>query len=134
MGIAARALAELIGRPFQLPAALVARWPDLAHARWRAGGLPPRVGGWMLGTRSVAGITLWRTIFLAPDTTLDPALLLHELRHVQQFHGSPAFPLLYLWESVTRGYHRNRFEADARQYAEARLRGVEPPAFTLSDA
>jgi hypothetical protein len=77
--------------------------------------------------RSVAGVTLWHTVWLAPGTPLDPSLLLHELRHVEQFQGSPAFPLLYLWESLTQGYQRNRFEADARLYAELRLRGAAPP-------
>ena len=54
----------------------------------------------------------------------DPELLLHELRHVHQFEASPAFPVLYLWESLFRGYHRNRFEADARAYASSRVRGA----------
>lgn len=121
MGLAARALATLIGRPLELPAMLRERFPELAGASWRVGGLPPRVGGWLLGTRSVAGVTLWSTIWLAPHTVLSPELLLHELRHVQQFHGSPAFPFLYVWESLTRGYSANRFEADAREYAERRL-------------
>lgn len=122
MGIAARALAGLIGRPIRLPGELCARYPELSEARWRVGGLPPRLGGWLLGRHSVAGVALWNTIWLAPDTALDAALLLHELRHVQQFHDSPAFPLLYVWDSLTRGYSANRFEADAREYAERRLR------------
>jgi hypothetical protein len=49
-------------------------------------------------------------------------LLLHEIRHVAQFEASAAFPLLYLWESLRRGYVRNRFEVDARAYAAARVR------------
>lgn len=85
------------------------------------GGLPPRVGGWGLGQRSVAGITLWRTVWLAPDARLHPGLLLHELRHVQQFEASRLFPLLYLLDAITRGYRRNRYELDAEAYAHARL-------------
>lgn len=127
MGIAERALTSLIGRPISLPHTLLSRYPELSGARWREGGLPPRVGGWFLSVKSVAGLTLWRTIWLAPGTHLDPLLLLHELRHVQQFQGNPAFPLLYIWESVTRGYGRNRFEADARQFAAQRLRNPAPP-------
>ena len=114
-------LRALIGRPLPLPEALVERFPELAAARWRRGGLPVRVAGLFLGRASVAGITLWRTIFLAPHARLDAELLLHELRHVHQFQASPAFPLLYLWESLLRGYHRNRFEADARAYAARRV-------------
>jgi hypothetical protein len=47
---------------------------------------------------------------------------LHELRHVHQFRASIAFPVRYLWESVRRGYHRNRYETDAQQYAARRVR------------
>jgi hypothetical protein len=85
-----------------------------------------RVGGWCLGQKTVSAITLWRTIWLAPGEALSVELLLHEARHVQQFEASAAFPILYLWESVRRGYVRNRFEVDARAYAMTRLR--EPDA------
>jgi hypothetical protein len=122
----ARAAAPIIGVPIQLPPELAACYPELREARYRRGGLPPRVGGWGLGQRSVAAITLWRTVFLAPRVPLDPALLLHELRHVHQFRASAAFPFLYLWESVRRGYYRNRFEADAQQFAARRLRATLP--------
>ena len=83
--------------------------------------MPPRVGGWALGARSVAAITLWRTIFVAPGVSLEPELLLHELGHVRQFGASAAFPLRYLWESLRRGYAANRYEADADAFATARL-------------
>jgi hypothetical protein len=83
--------------------------------------LPVRVGGWCLGQRSVAAITLWHTIWLAPDIVPPAELLLHELRHVAQFEASRAFPVLYLWESLRRGYVRNRFEVDARAYAASRM-------------
>ena len=113
----------LIGRPIELPAEILATYPELARARYRRGGLPPRIGGWCLGQRSVAAITLWRTIWLGDTTRFDTDLLLHELRHVDQFEASLAFPLLYLWESLRRGYVQNRFEVDAREYAAARVRG-----------
>lgn len=122
LGAALARAAELVmGRPTALPAALVARYPELERARWRRGGLPVRIGGWCLGQRTVAAITLWRTIWLAPETVPSAELLLHELRHVDQFDGTPAFPILYVWESLRRGYNSNRFEADARAYAAARL-------------
>jgi hypothetical protein len=123
-----RALAALIGEPATVPAALIARWPQLAGVRWRVGGLPLRVGGWCLGTRSVAGITLWRTVFLAPGTPWSPRLLLHELRHVEQFSAVRGFPFRYLLESLRRGYRANRFEVDADLYAATCLdcRGVPP--------
>ena len=120
--MASRLFAALIGRREELPAALVARWPELGRARWRRGGLAPRVGGWFLGQSTVAAITLGRTIFLAPREPFAPELLLHEIRHVLQFEAGKAFPILYVWESFRRGYHRNRFEVDARAFAARRVR------------
>jgi hypothetical protein len=104
-----------------LPADLLVRYPELRQARWRRGGLPLRIGGWCLGRASVAGITLWRTIWLAEGTLLAPELLLHELRHVHQFQGDRAFPLRYLWRSVRHGYADNPYESDARDYAARRV-------------
>jgi hypothetical protein len=117
----------LVGRPVQLPPDLVARFPELREVRWRRGGLPPRVAGWFLGRRSVSGITLWNTVWLGTHAALDPELLLHELMHVAQFQATRTFPVRYLWESLRRGYHRNRFEVEARDYASARLRGLPVP-------
>jgi hypothetical protein len=118
----------LFGRPFALPAELLSAFPELRHARWRRGGLAVRVGGWCLGRASVAGITLWRTIWLAEWAALAPELLLHELRHVHQFESHRAFPLRYLWGSVRHGYTGNPYEADARAYASRRLAGAPPTA------
>jgi hypothetical protein len=107
----------LFGREIVLPDELVVRWPELSSLRYRRGGLPLRIGGLMLGQSTVAAITLGRTIFLAGDTRFNPELLLHELRHVQQFAERKTFALNYIWESLRRGYHANRFEVDARDYA-----------------
>ena len=51
----------------------------------------------------------------------------HERRHVQQWkeHGERygvmfgyiVFLTLYLWQNITVGYHRNKFEQDARDFA-----------------
>lgn len=124
-----RAWHALVGEPVALPRALVARWPELARARWRRGGLPPRVGGWCLGTDTVGAITLWSTIWLGVRTRLDDVeLLLHELRHVEQFARDRTFPLQYVWESARRGYHRNRFEVDAVRYAAHRVRAPHEPS------
>lgn len=121
MGAGWRLVKALIGERVELPAATVQRYPDLAQARYRRGGLPVRIAGWALGSSSAAAITLWRTIFVAPRTALTPELLLHELRHVHQFLESRAFPLSYLWQSIRYGYSRNAYEADARRYAAHRL-------------
>lgn len=109
-----------------LPPDLLARYPELDRARWRRGGIALRIGGWCLGRRSVSGITLWRTIALARDVALDPELLLHELRHVDQFQDDRAFPLRYLWASLRHGYFGNPYEADARAFATRRI-GDAPP-------
>ena len=125
MGIAAAlrfVASALVGEADVLPDTLLASYPELGRARWRRGGLPVRVGGWCLGQRTVSAITLWRTVWLAPEVRPSEELLLHELRHVQQFEASAAFPILYLWESLRRGYVRNRFEVDARAYAATRVR------------
>ena len=120
----------LFGRRVELPAQLADLYPELRLARYRTGGLPLRVGGWTLGARTVAGITLWRTIWLGPGAEHEAELLLHEIRHVQQFQASLSFPVRYLWESLRRGYHANRFEVDARRYASARLARRNAPSPT----
>ena len=121
MGYLEKVADVLIGRPIALPDEVTVEWPELLELRYRRGGLPLRLGGVFLGLSTVAAITLGKTIFLAPRTRLDPELLLHEYRHVQQFSESKSFPLHYIWESLRRGYHANRFEADARHYAARRL-------------
>ena len=111
----------LIGTPFALPSTLLSTYPELRDVRWRRGGLALRIGGWCLGRATVSGITLWRTVWLSEGTPLDPELLLHELRHVHQFQEDRAFPFKYLWQSLRRGYLRNRYELDADAYAARRI-------------
>lgn len=111
----------LLGRPYRLPPELLTRYPELRDVSWRVGGLPPRVGGWFLGRRSAAAITLWNAVFLAGEHVASPELLLHELAHVRQFAGSAAFPVRYLWESLRRGYSRNQYEVAARVFAADRV-------------
>jgi hypothetical protein len=121
MGVVSRLSAALIGDPIALPPHILKRYPELARATYRRGGLPVRIGGWALGTSTAAAITLRRTIFLAPATPLTAELLLHELRHVHQFLEDWAFPVSYLWQSIRYGYSRNAYEVDARRYSAARL-------------
>ena len=127
-GFLARLVESLIGRPVGISDALLARYPELRAARWRVGGLPLRVGGWCLGQRTVAGITLGRTIWLAPTERVAPALLLHEICHVRQFARVRAFPLRYVWESLRRGYHQNRYEVEADAFARGVLAERPPVA------
>ena len=112
----------LWGAPLKLPEDLARAWPELREARFRLGGLPAGVGGWLLGLPRVDGIVLGRTVWLAEAPSIrDAGLLLHEIRHVQQFATVAWFPCRYLWQAVTRGYERNPYEVDARAYAARRL-------------
>jgi hypothetical protein len=115
----------LIGRREEISHDLVRKYPELGTVRYRRGGLPPRVAGWCLGVRSVSAITLWRTIWLGDGAAPEAELLLHESRHVAQFGASKAFPLLYVWESLRRGYWNNRYEIDARAYAAQRIANAQ---------
>ena len=137
MKVITRLKAALVGEPLELPAVLLERFPELADARWRRGGLFVRIGGWCLGTSSVAGITLWRTVWLAPGVHPRPHLLLHELRHVHQFGERWLFPLQYMWQSLRHGYRRNRFETDAEHFAHQRVDAVlaqlAPPSSSTSN-
>ena len=116
-----RALKTIAGEDEPLPQDMVERFPELAMMRVRRGGLPPRVGGWCLGQSTVAGITFGRTVWLGTNVHAAAELLLHELRHGHQFASVRAFPLRYVWESLRRGYHHNRFEVDPRQFAAERV-------------
>ena len=116
-GVARAAIALLVGRREALPAELVARYPELGEARWRRGGLALRIGGWCLGQSTVHGITLGRTVHLARGVGTPPGLLLHELAHVRQFARDRGFPARYAWESLRRGYSRNRYEVEADAFA-----------------
>jgi Domain of unknown function (DUF4157) len=115
--------AALVGESEALPQQLLTRHPELDRLRLRRGGLPPRLGGWALRRSTVAAITLRRWVFLAPNVAPHESLLLHELRHVQQFEASPLFPIRYLWASLRYGYHENPFEADARDFSARRSHG-----------
>jgi hypothetical protein len=121
MGAGSRLVRALIGERIDLPEEMIRRYPDLAQAKYRRGGLPVRIGGWSLGTSTAEAITLWRTVFVARTTVLDAELLLHELRHVHQFLEHRAFPVSYLWQSIRYGYTRNAYEVDARRYSASRL-------------
>src|SRR6266404_1794007 len=125
MGAGSQFVAALIGKRIELPREMMDRYPDLGAATYRRGGLAVRVAGWELGTSSAAAITLWRTVFVAPNTRLDAELLLHELRHVHQFLEHRAFPVSYLWQSIRYGYARNAYEVDARRYSASRLDTVD---------
>ena len=109
------ALARVLGgRRLAAPAGV----PDgvaIVRGRWI-----PALSGRLAGMRqAAAAVTIGRTIVVHDEVPLTPRLLRHELEHVRQWSAQPlAFPALYLWEHLRRGYRANRFEVAARQ-AEA---------------
>ena len=66
-----------------------------------------------------------RRIYLsgsAAEFFADPALMLHEYCHVvRQWHSGRLTVPRYLLECLRRGYWRNRFEVEAREFARAQL-------------
>jgi hypothetical protein len=79
-----------------------------------------RVAAWKLSAKQVA-IVVGKTIHLH-NTTKEEFLrnerwVKHELCHIRQYKelGFFKFIALYLWESMKKGYHNNKFEAEARQ-------------------
>ena len=78
-----------------------------------------KIAAYKLGCNSVA-IVLGKTIYLHNTTQKEfmqnATWLKHELCHVAQFkkYGYARFIILYLWESICKGYHNNKFEIEAR--------------------
>lgn len=86
----------------------------------RENSLPARLAALRLKQERMA-MVIGRTIHLygvsAADFAANRAWLRHELKHVAQYQalGLLRFLAAYLWESLRKGYHHNRFEAEARQ-------------------
>jgi len=79
-----------------------------------------RIAAWKLSSKQVA-IVIGKTIHLH-NTTKEEFLqnerwVKHELCHIRQFkeHGFFRFIIMYLWESMKKGYYNNKYEAEARQ-------------------
>ena len=72
-----------------------------------------------LGADSVA-IVIGKTIHLhnatKGDLLTNRRWLRHEIAHIRQFrhHGFLNFIMMYLWESLLKGYYNNRYEIEAR--------------------
>ena len=77
-----------------------------------------KIASLKLGTKSVA-MVLGKTIHLHNTTKSaflqDEKWVKHELCHIKQFkqHGYVGFIVKYLWESLRKGYYKNRFEVEA---------------------
>ncbi|MEP6926835.1 MAG: DUF4157 domain-containing protein [Ginsengibacter sp.] len=76
-----------------------------------------------LKTKNVA-IVIGSTIHLYNVTKeqfiKDEKWVRHEVCHLKQFkkHGHLLFVLKYLWESMRHGYHKNKYEEEARKAEE----------------
>lgn len=92
----------------------------MKEVRIKENSLLARVAANKLKTKRCA-IVINSTIYLHNTTraefTANRKWLLHELKHVEQYqrYGMIRFILLYLYETVRRGYHNNRFEVEARE-------------------
>lgn len=79
-----------------------------------------RIAAWKLGTRTMA-VTIGYRIYLhgihRSAFLTDEAWVKHELAHVQQYknYGLIRFLVLYLFESMRKGYFNNKFEVAARK-------------------
>ncbi len=78
-----------------------------------------RIAARKLQSENVA-IVIGKTIHLhnvsKEDFLNDKKWVKHEMCHIRQFqkHGFTLFIFKYLWESFRRGYHENKYEAEAR--------------------
>jgi len=78
-----------------------------------------RLAAWKLNADKLA-IVIGRTIHLhrtgREEFLQNKRWLLHEMIHIDQFrrYGLLRFIVLYLWESLRKGYYNNRFEVEAR--------------------
>ena len=91
-----------------------------------------RIAAYNLKSKTMAAV-LGNTIHLwnvkREDFLKSTPWVIHEVEHVRQFkrYGFMQFSVLYLVEYIRRGYHNNRFEAEARDAEEnlTELNGVE---------
>ena len=82
-----------------------------------------KIAAWKLKASSVAivvgsTIHLWKSS--KEEFLSNKKWLKHELCHIRQYrqHGFAWFIILYLWESIKKGYWNNKFEVDARKAEE----------------
>lgn len=91
-----------------------------------------RIAARLIKTKTVAAV-FGQTIHLWNVTREDflrsTPWVVHEVAHVHQFnrYGWLRFSMLYVWESVRKGYRQNRFEVEARaaEHATPDLKGIE---------
>lgn len=94
-------------------------WLQLMKVRLKENSWIARIAARKLRYRRVA-LTLGATIHLhntsRSEFLEDTAWVCHELKHVAQYqrYGMLRFLVLYLTESIRKGYYNNRWEVEAR--------------------
>ena len=79
-----------------------------------------KVAAFVLKEKTMA-VTINKTIYLHNCTKenflRNKRWLRHEAAHILQYKklGTFGFPVLYLMESIKNGYHKNKFELEAKQ-------------------
>jgi hypothetical protein len=93
---------------------------------WNAFGRWMRRQGWLGFTLPLPFLVIVFYWLQEPGESPDPYVRVHELVHVRQDQRLPFFALRYLWAlAADGGYHRNRFEVEARRIEEAaRVEGL----------
>ena len=93
---------------------------DLRHIRIKEHSFLAKLASRKLGQSPMA-IVFGNCIHLYGVSRLDflqdRRWLRHEMEHIRQFRkfGLLRFIILYLWESLRKGYYNNRFEIEARR-------------------
>ena len=69
------------------------------------------------------GLTIYKTIFVREDANRE-VVIAHEYCHTQQWNkiGLLKFPFKYLIELIKSGYLDNKYEVEARKYADTHYR------------
>lgn len=81
-----------------------------------------RIAAFKLKAKHGMAITIGNKIYTyhanRNDLVYNKSWLQHEIAHVLQFqrYGFIRFLVLYLWESLHKGYYNNKFEAEARDF------------------
>lgn len=92
---------------------------DISDVKIREKSLRAKIAARCLGVSNVA-FTLGKTIYLYNATTReflhDARWVKHELKHVEQFqrYGFIPFLALYTFETIKKGYRKNKYEVEAR--------------------
>lgn len=92
----------------------------MKEVRIKENSLLARVAAFKLKTKRCA-IVINQTIHLHNTTRTEfianRKWLLHELMHIEQYqrYGTLRFIILYLYETMRKGYRNNRFEVEARE-------------------